>query len=73
MIFRVRSGLGLKSRGRRKLAVNVTGKASPSGNLGSTAVITAYAPQETTDRAQPSAQISGITDTILLRSAQMLQ
>jgi len=73
MIFCVRSGLGLKSWGRGKLAVNVTEKASPLGNIGSIAVMAAYIPHEITGRAQPSAQISGITDTILLRRAQMLQ
>lgn len=73
MVFRVRSGLGLKGRGREKLAVNVTEKASPLGNRGSISVMAAYIPQEITGRTQPSAQTSEITDTILLRRAQMLQ
>jgi len=73
IVFRVRSGLGLKSWGRGKLAVNVTEKASPLGAIGSTIVIVAYTPQEITGKAQASAQISGITDMVLLRRAQMLQ
>ena len=73
MVFRVRSGLGLKGRGREKLAVDITEKASPLGNRGSISVMAAYIPHEITGRAQPSAQMSGITDTILLRRAQMLQ
>jgi hypothetical protein len=74
MVFRVRSGLGLKSWGRGKLAVNVTEKASPLGAIGSIAVIAAaYTPQEITGKAQASAQISGISDMVLLRRAQMLQ
>jgi len=73
MVFRVRSGLGLKSWERGKLAVNATEKASPLGDAGSMTVMVAYTPQEITDKAQASAQISGITDMILLRRAQMLQ
>jgi hypothetical protein len=73
MVFRVRSGLGLKSWGRGKLAVNVTEKAFPIGATRSTIVIAAYTPQEITGKAQASAQISGIADMILLRRAQMLQ
>ena len=73
MVFRVRNGLGLKSWGRGKLAVNVTEKKSPLGAIGSITVIAAYTPQEITGKAQASAQISGITDMILLRRAQMLQ
>jgi len=72
MVFRVRNGLGLKSCGRGKLAVSVTEKTSPLGAIGSITVIAAYTPQEITG-AQASAQISGITDMILLRRAQMLQ
>lgn len=73
MVFRVRSGLGLKSWGRGKLAVNVTEKAFPIGATRSIIVIAAYTPQEITGKVQASAQISGITDMILLRRAQMLQ
>jgi hypothetical protein len=73
MVFRVRSGLGLKSWRRGKLAVNVTEKAFPLGATGSITVMVAYTPQEITGKAQASAQISGITDMILLRRAQMLQ
>ena len=73
MVFRVRSGLGMKSWGRGKLAVNVTEKASPLAAIGSTIAVVACTPQEITDKAQASSQISGITDMILLRRAQMLQ
>ena len=73
MVFRVGRGLGLKSRGRGKLAVNVAEKASLLGNIGSIAIKTVYSPHEITGRAQPSVQISEITDTILLRRAQMFQ
>lgn len=73
MVFRVRSGLDLKSWGRGKLAVNVTEKTSPLGAIGSIIVIAAYTPQEITGKSQASAQISGITDMVLLRRAQMLQ
>jgi hypothetical protein len=73
MVFRVRSGLGLKSRERGKLTVNVAEKASPLGNIGSIAVMAAYISQGITGRTQPSAQTSEITDTMLLRRAQMLQ
>jgi len=73
MVFRVRSGLGLKSWGRGKLAGNGTEKASPLGAIGSIIVIVAYTPQEITGKAQASAQISGISDMVLLRRAQMLQ
>ena len=73
MVFRVRSGLGLKSWGRGKLAVNVTEKASPLGAIGSIVVMVAYTSQEITDMTQTSAQISGVIDMVLLRRAQMLQ
>ena len=73
MVFCVRSGLGLKSWGRGKLAVNVTEKACPLAAIGSTTAIVAYTPEEITGKVQASAQISGITDMILLRRAQMLQ
>jgi hypothetical protein len=73
MVFRVGRGLGLKSRGRGKLAVNVAEKAFLLGNMGSIAVKNVYSPHEITGRAQPSVQISEITDTILLRRAQMFQ
>jgi len=73
MVFRVRSGLGLKSRERGKLTVNVAEKASPLGNIGSIAVMAAYISQGITGRTQPSAQTSEITDTMLLRRVQMLQ
>ena len=73
MVFRVRSGLDLKSWERGKLAVNAAEKASSLGATGSMTVMVAYTPQEITDKAQASAQISGITDMILLRRAQMLQ
>ena len=73
MVFRARSGLGLKSWGRGKLAGNVTEKASPLAAMESTIAVVAYTPQEITGKAQASAQISGITDMILLRRAQMLQ
>jgi hypothetical protein len=72
MVFRVRSGLGLKSWGRGKLAINVTEKTSPLGDVEAITVI-AYTPQEITGKAQASAQISGITDMVLLRRTQMLQ
>ena len=73
MVFRVRSGLGLKSWRRGKLAVNGTEKVSPLATIGSMIEIAAYTPQEITGKAQASAQISGVTDMILLRRAQMLQ
>ncbi len=73
MVFRVRSGLGLKSWEREKLAVNVTEKASPLGATESIIVMVAYTPREITGKAQASGQISRITDMILLRRAQMLQ
>jgi hypothetical protein len=73
MVFRVRSGLGLKSRERGKLTINVAEKASPLGNMGSIAVMAAYISQGITGKAQPGAQTSEITDTMLLRRAQMLQ
>jgi len=73
MVFRVRSGLGLKSLGRGRLAVNVTKKTYPLETIGAMAVIAAYTPQEITGKAQASAHISGIADMILLRRAQMLQ
>jgi len=73
MVFRVRSGLGLKSRERGKLTVNVAEKASPLGNIGSIAVMAAYISQGITGRTRPSAQTFEITDTMLLRRAQMLQ
>lgn len=73
MVFRVRSCLGLKSWGRGKLAVNVTEKPFPIGATTSTIVIAAYTPPEITGKAQAGSQISGITDMMLLRRAQMLQ
>ena len=72
MVFRVRSGLGLKSWRRGKLAINVIEKAFPLGAIEAITVI-AYTPQEITGKAKASAQISGITNMILLRRAQMLQ
>ncbi len=73
MVFRVRSGLGLKSWGREKLAVNVTERAFQIGVTRSIIVIAAYTPREITGKAQASAQISGIIDMMLLRRAQILQ
>ena len=73
MVFRVGRGLGLKSRGRGKIAVNVAKKAFLLGNMGSIAVMAAYIPHEITGRTRPSAKTSEITDTILLRRAQMFQ
>jgi len=73
MVFRVRNGLGLKSLGRGKLAVNLTEKAFPLRAIGSITVIAAYTPLEITGKAQANAQIPTIIDMMLLRRAQMLQ
>jgi hypothetical protein len=73
MTNRIRSLSWKTWRKARLTGLHLAEKALTPNSTGSIAIIDAYASQETLARAESSAQITRITDIMLLRRAQILQ